>query len=309
MTDKTPPRVESIPELRRIVQEPVAHRNDLTGKLYGSRISIFITQFFLKRGWSANCASGMMLLNGLAGSALLTVPGWWQVLGFFLLESYYIFDCVDGELARYHRISNLKAAYYDYIAHVLVKPLMFVCLGIGLSRQIGAQWPLWVAMAPALAVLWSKIASDLHYQIFCSKFMLYRDLPAIENFYRARSRGPNPSLNGAAKSAESPAEATAPPASEDRSFSIGMLREILLNFDLYLILFMIAAALDMFVTIPGLPYWLGFKMAMLLFYAVALPLNFLDHFFADMTSKRMLDRVDQLNTRLDEMTGNDDAGR
>ena len=221
--------LESIPELRRLVQEPVEYRNDLTGKLYGSRVSIFITRFFLKRGWSANVASFLMLANGLTGSALLIFPGWWQVVGFFLLETYYLFDCVDGELARYYRTSHLKAAYYDYLAHVLVKSAMFLGLGVGLARcpAVGHPWPIFVAMVPTLAILFTKVAADVHHVIFTSKFILSRDEEAIANFMRDRP------------TSEESREAAMDQAGGKRRLSSGMVRELLLNFDLYLILFMV----------------------------------------------------------------------
>ncbi len=285
-----PARVESIAELRRLVQSPVEHRNDLTGKLYGSRISIFITRFFLARGWHPNVASALMLVNGLVGSAMLMFGGVWTVVGFFLLETYYLFDCVDGELARYHGLSHLKAAYYDYMAHVAVKSAMFLALGYGLSREIGAMWPFFVALAPTLAILFSKIASDVHYQIFCSKFLVDRDEPAIRRLDEAR-----PAVESAGSSA-SPASEPAPA----RPSRLGVVRELVLNFDFYLVLFFVAALVDLLLPMPAAwPAWTSATMFLFLGYAVVLPLNCIDHVCADLFSTRMLDRVAQLRDRVE----------
>ena len=293
-TEKSPPGVESIRELRRLVQEPVEHRNDLTGRLYGSRISIFVTRFFLARGWHADVASFLMLFNGLAGSVLLVFPGWPQVIGFFLLETYYLFDCVDGELARYHRISHVKAAYYDYIAHILVKSAMFLCLGIGLAREPGvaASWPVFVAIAPMLAVVFTKIAADLHHVIFASKFIQHRDDVAVANFLeRTRDAAPAPS-------------------GPRRGSVLGTIRQLVLNFDLYLILFLGAAFLDAAVGVPaGIPAWLGYKMALFLFYAAALPLDFLDRVVSDLKTTRILERIDVLKRNLDDLIDEGDSKR
>jgi len=300
--EKTPRHVESIHELRNLLQVPVEDRNDLTGKLYGSRISIYITRFFLERGWSANIASFLMLFNGLAGSTLLLFQGWWQVAGFFLLETYYLFDCVDGELARYHHTSHLKATYYDYMAHILVKSSMFLCLGIGLSRNpaVNSTWPLVLALCPMLAVLFSKVRSDLHQVVFCNKFLVNPDPEALERFKQYRS-------------ARKKEEGRAPTKPAGYRLSLWQIRELVLNFDIYLILFMMAAGLDLVVSPPeGWPVWLGFKMVLFLFYVVALPLNFLDHFFTDMTTGTMLDRViileEKLEEKLEEM-GDDRGGK
>ena len=86
-----------------------------------------------------------------------------------------------------------------------------------------------------------------------------------------------------------------------------MVRELALNFDVYLILFMVGALLDVVLPTPAfLPAWLGFKMALFLLYSAALPLNFLDHFVADLTTNRMLGRIDALQGRLEKTT--DDQG-
>ncbi|MBN2492217.1 MAG: hypothetical protein JXQ29_15325 [Planctomycetes bacterium] len=297
----TPPRpgIESIAELRRRVQEPVAHRNDLTGRLYGSRLSIFITRFFLRRGWHANVASFFVLFNGLVGSALLVFPGWPPVIGFFLLETYYILDCVDGELARYHRIGHVKAAYYDYLAHLLVKPAMFLCLGIGLARDpaVAAPWPVFVAIAPLLAVVLTKIATDLHRLIFAAKFIEHRDATVVASFLgRTRAAGGPPG---------GPAGAGARHASP-----LGTLRQAVLNFDLYLVGFLAAALLDVLVGVPaGIPAWLGYKMALFLFYAVALPLDFLDHVISDLWQGQLLDRLDTLQRNLEDLIDKGDIQR
>ena len=238
-----------------------------------------------------------MLFNGLAGAALLVIPGGWQIAGFFLLETYYLFDCVDGELARYYHTSHLKAAYYDYMAHVLVKCAMFLCLGIGLARDpaVGGMWPLYVSLVPMLAVLFTKISSDLHHVIFCNKFLLHPDPEAVERFQHHLSARKNE--NGK-------------PRREAASLvlSLGVIRSLVLNFDLYLVLFLAAAGLDLIVSIPaGWPAWLGFKMALFLFYAAALPLHFLDLFLTDMTTGRMLDRITVLDEKLEKMSEKGDS--
>jgi hypothetical protein len=137
--------------------------------------------------------------------------------------------------------------------------------------------------------LFSKIASDLHLVLFGSKFILHRDRDAIADFMRRRL----------------PARAQGEGAGSRpgrRGLSLGLIRELLLNFDVYQILFLVGAFLDMVVTLPaGLPAWLSFKMALFLFYAAALPPNFLDHAIADMTTNRLFDRVDEMQGSLEKL--------
>lgn len=301
------PSMPTIQELRERVQSPVEHRNDLTGRLYGSRISIHITWLFLRLGWSADVASFLMLFTGLVGSVLLAFPGWSQVFGFFLIEWYYLFDCSDGEIARYHGVSHMKAAYYDYLAHALVKPAMFLGLGVGLARAPGVAhvWPIFVAFLPALAVLLSKIISDLHHVVFSQKFILHPDRAAIRNLEKDRPAAPEPAASDVPVDTGSGEEPTASP----RRSGLGVLRELLLNFDFYLIPFLVAALLDVLVRLPdGIPDWLGFKMALFLCYAAALPLNFLDHAMTDLRTRRFLSRVESLQRNCVRMIDREGAG-
>lgn len=290
----------TIQELRERVQAPVAHRNDWTGRFYGSRISIRVTWLFLRLGWSANAASFLMLFCGLTGSALLAIPGWWAVAGFFVLNWYYLFDCTDGEIARFHGCSHMLAAYYDYLAHALVKPAMFLGLGIGLARDpgVGHVWPLLVAIAPAVVVLLSKIISDLHHVVFCQKFILFPDREAIRSLEAGRPAPPEaPAAVPAADSAAGPAR---------RPLSLGVVRELVLNFDFALLLFLGAALLDVLVPLPAaVPSWLGFKMVLFLGYAVVLPLNFLDHAQTDLRSRRFLSQLEGLQRNCARMFDKD----
>ncbi|MFH1868831.1 MAG: CDP-alcohol phosphatidyltransferase family protein [Candidatus Omnitrophota bacterium] len=49
-----------------------------------------------------------------------------------ILELYYIFDAVDGQLARAVKKTSLTGAYFDYISSHIVHSLVFLGIGFGL---------------------------------------------------------------------------------------------------------------------------------------------------------------------------------
>ena len=101
---------------------------------------------------------------------------------------------------------------------------------------MGAPWPVFVALRPLRAVPVRKILSALHVVIYGKKFVGHPDVEAVRNFEQERTAG-------------------APAAAPDRrGLGLGVLRELALNFDLYLILFLGAAIVDAAVAWPaGLP--------------------------------------------------------
>src|SRR5262245_22109556 len=106
--------MESIAELRQRVQAPVRKYNDVAGLLVGDRLSIHVTRIFVALGLSPTWATIGMLVFGVGGSALVALGGAWSVAGFACVFLYYLLDCVDGEVARYHRREKLVFGFYDF---------------------------------------------------------------------------------------------------------------------------------------------------------------------------------------------------
>lgn len=97
--------------------------------LFVRHFSIYITWLFVKMGISANAVTFLMIPMALIGVAL-SVPHvlWVNILGFFLLILAEVFDCVDGEIARWMKKSSLKGLYLDLVSHVLCNaPLSIMC--------------------------------------------------------------------------------------------------------------------------------------------------------------------------------------
>jgi phosphatidylglycerophosphate synthase len=98
-------------------------------RLVNRHFSIYFTWLFVKLNVSANQVSLLMILTGLAGTALC-IPHllWLNIIGAFLLMFAEMLDCVDGEVARWTKKSSLKGLYLDLVNHVLCNaPASAVC--------------------------------------------------------------------------------------------------------------------------------------------------------------------------------------
>lgn len=126
--------LSKVAQARRIAQPPAAYTS-FTDIPYRA-VSIYPTMLLSALGVSANSVTIFWGLLGLLGCALLTSASPALVLaGAITLEVAYLFDFVDGEVARMSGRGSKVGCFYDLIAHAAVKATLFPCLGLGLARQ------------------------------------------------------------------------------------------------------------------------------------------------------------------------------
>lgn len=263
--------VEPIPELRKKVQEPVAKYNDIAGFLVGDRISIHVTRVFIQLGLSPTVGTIAFLLFGLAGSVLLAFGGWLAVTGFASIFLYYVFDCVDGEVARYHQRERLVWGFHDFMFHLYVKSAFFVALGVYSVRVTGRPWVFLFALSGLLSTLFLKFLYDVAI-ILNARYVLMRGPAERERFVRQ--------LTDEAPLSELEFDGDLPGDHSPFVFGgpLSVARSALTNFDLAVIVFFAAAILDLWIP----PLEIGgvacdLKIGLVAFYGVVLPLEFLDH--------------------------------
>ncbi|MBL8858045.1 MAG: CDP-alcohol phosphatidyltransferase family protein [Planctomycetes bacterium] len=274
------PIVETIPELRKKVQEPVRRYNDIAGYLLGDRISIYVTRAFIQLGLSPTVATIGFLLFGLAGSVLAVFGGWWSVGGFACLLVYYVLDCVDGEVARYHGSEKLIWGFHDFLFHLYVKAAFFLALGFYAVRSTGLEWTFLLAISALLATFFGKYLYDVAL-ILNARYVLMRDPAERERLVRQLTQGTT--------NAELEVDGDLPGEFQPFEFGgpLSIVRGAVTNFDLSVILFLSAAVLDLFVpgfSCAGVPCDL--KTAAIAFYGVVLPLDFLDRAFSYIRADR-----------------------
>jgi hypothetical protein len=292
MPRRTP--IESIPELRRICQDPVRVYNDLTGSLYGWRISIYITRIFLSLGLTASFASSLMVAAGLVGSLLCAFGGGYSVAGLATLAFSYILDCVDGEMARYRRIDSFRWAGIDYLHHMLMKGFSFLALGIGVYVATGNPWTM--AAGGACSIFWLLLMGvrDLPMMLFAKKIVANDKRSANPAFQRLRRH---------LRDLQRVRRDTSPPLDvwgRDFKFQPWMIRTFFTSYDIMVLLALTTAIIDLWrppTPFFGMPFsataWL------LCGYSIILPLHFADALWTAMLRKQVRNELYELAGKID----------
>jgi hypothetical protein len=152
-TNTTDWRHLATPELRAITQKGLGEIFLLSQYVYRP-FTIYVTRLYAFLGWGANAATIHSALAALGAAVVLIQP---SPLSFLLavlgLQSYFVLDHVDGELARLdswrgRRPMTAGGQYLDFWVHFHSVNLVFGALGIGLALRTGNS--LW-AVAGLLA--------------------------------------------------------------------------------------------------------------------------------------------------------------
>ena len=125
----------TLAEVRAKGQPPevLARLNDehWFGRLYMRKLSPYATVVFARLGWSPNAVTVCFMLAGVAAGVLTAVPGLAAAIGVFLLiQLYLLFDCADGELARYTGRFSAAGVYLDRMGHYIAEALLLAGLGV-----------------------------------------------------------------------------------------------------------------------------------------------------------------------------------
>lgn len=125
--------MENIKELREICIKK--HKKGVTkphllATLFARRVSIYITWLIVKyTKISANQVTIWQLVVSLIGLGFLCFANPWIGLsGALLLHLGYIFDNVDGEVARYRKTQSINGMFLDFVNHEIIIPMTFGCL-------------------------------------------------------------------------------------------------------------------------------------------------------------------------------------
>ncbi len=131
----------SIDELRAVTQpESVlgrANSEHWVADLYLRKISPYLTRVLLRMNLSPNAVTWLMILTGLSAALSLLIPG---LLGVFLAlvlgQLQMLWDCCDGEIARWKKQFSPAGIFLDKLGHYLTESAIAIALGLRL-----AGWP------------------------------------------------------------------------------------------------------------------------------------------------------------------------
>lgn len=116
---------------------------------------------FLGTGLRPNHLTTLRLLTGVAACAcfaLGTDAGMWWGGGLWLLSAFL--DRADGELARIGNMMSRWGHLYDYYTDIIVNPLFFLAIGVGLQKSWLGRWAIPFGIISAVGLLASAILSE-----------------------------------------------------------------------------------------------------------------------------------------------------
>lgn len=155
-------------ELERRCQKP-DHRR--VGNFVARRIArpaaLRITWVVADSGVSANMATLAAWAAAVVAAAAFsngTIAGW--LVGAVLLQIWYVFDHVDGQLARLRGTASLDGAQLDYLMHHTVNLILPLAVGYGLFRR--SLEPVWllIGLVWGLSLLLVTLHHDARYRTF-----------------------------------------------------------------------------------------------------------------------------------------------
>jgi phosphatidylglycerophosphate synthase len=164
------PQRPTISQLREVTQPPAVrgrkNSEHWVADVYLRDISPYLTRVLLRLGLSANSVTWVMITTGaLAGLALLIpgLPG--ATLSLLLGQMQMLWDCCDGEVARWRGTFSPAGTFLDKVGHYTAESAIPICLGV---RAAGGDFR-WEAPGPyayagvllAVLVLYNKALNDM----------------------------------------------------------------------------------------------------------------------------------------------------
>jgi phosphatidylglycerophosphate synthase len=125
----------TLAEVRATGQPPqvLARLNDehWAGRLYMRRVSPYATVVFARLGWSPNAVTVAFIVSGVVAGVVTAIPGLAAAVGVVvLIQLYLLFDCSDGELARYTGRTSATGVYLDRMGHYIAEAVLLAGLGV-----------------------------------------------------------------------------------------------------------------------------------------------------------------------------------
>lgn len=138
-------------------------------------LALRVTRIVAPWGVSANAvtlAAWLVALVAALACGLGTPLGF--VIGAILLQTWYLLDHVDGQLARLRRSESLDGVALDYLMHHAVNAAVPLGIGYGLARGTGQElWAL-VGLAWSIGLLVVGLANDVRYKAFVQRLKRVR---------------------------------------------------------------------------------------------------------------------------------------
>ena len=160
----------SIAELRAVAQPPEVRGRRTSehwvADVYLRRISPHLTRQLLRTPITPNGVTGLMIATGMSISLALLVPGLpGAILAVLLGQMQMLWDCCDGELARWRQRFSPAGVFLDKVGHYATEGLIPIALGLRASGWPGEplQPTWWLVLGALLSalILFNKALNDM----------------------------------------------------------------------------------------------------------------------------------------------------
>lgn len=186
MSDGLDPRPAhpTIAQIREVGQPPSVRgrRNSehWVADAYLRRISPYLTRGLLATPITANGVTWLMVGTGIAAAVALLIPGLpGALLAVLLGQLQMLWDCCDGEVARWRQTTSPKGVFIDRVGHYTTEGLIPIALGLRAAGfpdmgWLDSPWPLLGALLSVM-ILYNKALNDM---VHVSR--AYNGLPRLE---------------------------------------------------------------------------------------------------------------------------------
>jgi len=160
----------TVAEIRAVCQPPEVRgrRNSehWVADVYLRDISPYLTRLLVRTPITANQVTWLMILTGMGAAGALLIPGLpGGFLAAILGQLQMLWDCCDGEVARWRKTSSVSGVFLDRVGHYTTEGLIPIALGMRAAGFPDANWwdspwPLFGALL-AVVVLYNKSLNDM----------------------------------------------------------------------------------------------------------------------------------------------------
>jgi phosphatidylglycerophosphate synthase len=134
------PKNPTIAQLREVCQ-PVSvtgrsNAEHWVADLYLRRVSPYLTRLLLKTPITANGVTYLMIITGVSISLALQISGiTGLLLAFLLSQLQMLWDCCDGEIARWREMQSPKGVFLDRVGHYLTESFIPIALAYRIGKE------------------------------------------------------------------------------------------------------------------------------------------------------------------------------
>lgn len=134
--------------------------------VYLRRLSPYLTRALLRTPISANGVTWLMIVTGMSAAFALLIPGLpGAVLAALLGQMQMLWDCSDGEVARWRQTTSPAGVFLDRVGHYATEGLIPIALGLRAAGfpeagWLETPWP-FVGALLAVIILWNKALNDM----------------------------------------------------------------------------------------------------------------------------------------------------